>query len=205
MRVICRVTGNAARQFQAVGADGGPSFGSWRYFVWQVGIYLPASTFYGGLVTIRSVLNFRRVTEQVGTDQMTLWIKPCSSIFCSAAASAYGGCPTRVNSASGRHKHEQQRASSYRYTCQNVLAGLLADRVDTFIVDQFAIGGRGGSSAFIGVKFMTAEPGLSVGPGKPTGMRSLLRRITRSQQYGVFRWRSGLCVCVYLSGISSGR
>ncbi|GCP91241.1 hypothetical protein BvCmsHHP019_01506 [Escherichia coli] len=66
-KVICRVTENATRQFQAVGARCQAQFRLVTVFVWQVGHIFRVDI--RRVSDNQIVLHFRQITEQIGTNR----------------------------------------------------------------------------------------------------------------------------------------
>ncbi len=91
------------------------------------------------------VLHFRQVAEQIGRIGMTLWIRPCSSMFCSATAARLERCPPRRLPLPGRHKHGNGDAAASGAHIQNVLR-LLAMSPANLLLISSPIGERGTSS-----------------------------------------------------------
>lgn len=146
-KVICRVTENASvsgRRCQM--PDPVPLV---TVLIWQVGHIFRIDI--RRVSDNQVVLHFgksRNRSERIG---MTLWIRPCSSMSCSATASASGemstGCRLPLP---GRHSRAMQ---PLLHTYLNVLR-LLADESGKFIVDQFTNRRARHQHAFIDVKFM---------------------------------------------------
>ncbi len=122
--------------------------------------------------------NFRRIAEQIGTDwRSRRWTRPCSSMLCSATASASGEISTRISLCVRKHGTGDGDAAAAGAHIQ-IYFGCWLIRPAKWLLISSPMGERH-QHALIDIKFVAAENRAFIGQVGTTGIRSC-DRITRS-------------------------